>query len=172
MPHDTTGSSDIRLAELMAALSLATDLGMGQPLEFALCSCVLAVRLGELCGLGEGELREVYYQALLRYIGCNAETHMLAAIVGDEIALRSEYIAVDSGKPAQVLGMMARHIRQANAGVSPLQMAQSVVRGLLTLSSTIGDFFSGHCEVAQRLAERMGFEQEIIHGLGQLYARW
>jgi hypothetical protein len=34
----------IRLAELMAALSIATDLGMGQPLEFALCSCVPAVR--------------------------------------------------------------------------------------------------------------------------------
>src|SRR5215217_1388020 len=113
--HDTTGSSDIRLAELMAALSLATDLGMGQPLEFALCSCVLAVRLGDLCGLSESELREVYYQALLRYIGCNAETHMLAAIVGNEIALRSEYIAIDSGKPAQVLGIMTRYIRQANA---------------------------------------------------------
>ena len=27
--------SDIRLAELMAALSIATDYGMGQPLEFA-----------------------------------------------------------------------------------------------------------------------------------------
>ena len=115
MQHDTTGSSDIRLAELMAALSLATDLGMGQPLEFALCSCVLAVRLGERCGLGEGELREVYYQALLRYIGCNAETYMLAAIVGDEIALRSEYAAIDSGKPAQVLGIMTRYIHQANA---------------------------------------------------------
>jgi len=172
MQYDTTGTSDIRLAELMAALSLATDLGMGQPLEFALCSCVLAVRLGDLCGLGEGELREVYYQALLRYIGCNAETHMLAAIVGDEIALRTEYIAVDSGKPAQVLGMMARYIRQANAGVSPLQMAHTVVRGLLTAANTIGDFFSGHCEVAQRLAERMGFEEPVVRALGQLYARW
>ena len=28
--------SPLRLAELMAALSLATDLGMGQPVEFAM----------------------------------------------------------------------------------------------------------------------------------------
>lgn len=76
------GASPIRLAELIAALSLATDLGMGQPLEYALCSCVLAVRLGAALGLGEQELREVYYQALLRFIGCNAETAMLAAILG------------------------------------------------------------------------------------------
>lgn len=32
---------------VMAALSLATDLGMGQPLEFALTACVLAMRLGQ-----------------------------------------------------------------------------------------------------------------------------
>ena len=46
----------IRLAELMAALSIATDFGMGQPLEFALQACVVAVRLGEhlTCQRGKG----------------------------------------------------------------------------------------------------------------------
>ena len=58
----------IRLAELMEALSTATDLGMGQPMEFALCACVLAVRLGDKCGYSQDALREIYYQALLRYI--------------------------------------------------------------------------------------------------------
>jgi hypothetical protein len=40
----------IRAAELVAALSIATDLGTGQPLEHAVRSAVLAVRLGELAG--------------------------------------------------------------------------------------------------------------------------
>jgi HD-GYP domain-containing protein (c-di-GMP phosphodiesterase class II) len=172
MHHDTTGTTDIRLAELMSALSLATDLGMGQPLEWALCSCVLAVRLGDALGLSEGELREVYYQALLRYIGCNAETHMLAAVVGDEIALRTDFATVDNGDPTQVLGMVTRYIRQANAGASALQLAQAIIRGLITTGQQIPDFFAGHCEVAQRLAERMGFGERIVHALGQLYARW
>ena len=162
----------LRLAELMAALSLATDLGMGQPLEFALSSCVLSVRLGEALGLGDDELRDVYYQALLRYIGCNAETHMLAAIVGDELALRTEVAAIDNGRPTEVLGLMARFIRQANAGATTLQMAQAIARGLLTLSRFQEEFFSGHCEVAQRLAERLGFGESIVRARGQLYARW
>ncbi len=51
--------TDIRLVELMTALSLATDLGMGQPMEHALCVCVLSVRLGEALGLSEDELRDV-----------------------------------------------------------------------------------------------------------------
>ncbi len=81
MRSDISTGSGIRLAELIAALSLATDLGMGQPMEFALSSCVLAVRLAEQCGYSQEARREVYYQALLRYIGCNAETDWLASPV-------------------------------------------------------------------------------------------
>src|SRR5947199_6631650 len=91
--------SGVRLAELMAALSIATDLGMGQPLESALYSCVVAMRLGEALDLDDDTLRDVYYQALLRYIGCNADTHTLAAIFGDELALRHDFAAVDPGRP-------------------------------------------------------------------------
>src|SRR5438552_5950931 len=89
--------SGVRLAELMAALSIATDLGMGQPLETALCSCVVAMRLGEALHLDGDTLRDVYYQALLRYIGCNAETPTLAAIFGDELALRRDFATADPG---------------------------------------------------------------------------
>ena len=81
-------SSPFRLAELIAALSLATDLGMGQPMEYVLRSCALSVRVGETLGLSVSELREVYYLALLRYLGCNAGTHEQAALVGDEVAVK------------------------------------------------------------------------------------
>jgi hypothetical protein len=50
----------------MATLSMATDLGMGQPLETALSSCVVSMRLGEALGLEAGTLRIAYYYALLR----------------------------------------------------------------------------------------------------------
>ena len=45
-------SGPLRLAELLASVSLATDLGTGQPLGHALRTCVIATRLaGELgCG--------------------------------------------------------------------------------------------------------------------------
>ena len=48
-----------------------------------LCSCVLAVRLGELLGMSGAELREVYYQTLLRYIGCNAQPYEMAEAFGE-----------------------------------------------------------------------------------------
>ncbi len=155
----------------MGALSLATDLGMGQPLEFALNACILAVRLGDALGLSEAALREVYYQALLRYIGCNVETHLLAAIVGDELALRADFALIDNGRTAEIVNLFVRSIRQGQPGASSLALAQSVARGLLALPG-IKASFAGHCEVAQRLAERMGFDHNIIYALGQLYERW
>jgi HD-GYP domain-containing protein (c-di-GMP phosphodiesterase class II) len=180
-PGDSTNASGsprfvpgdgIRQAELIAALSIATDLGMGQQIEYALTTCVLATRLGEALGLGESEQREVYYQALLRFIGCNAETHALAALVGDELALRHDYAMVDPAKTSQVVGLLFRYIRQANQGASPFAYAHGVAQGLLGMQATAKASFAGHCEVGQRLGERLGFGDGIIRALGQLYERW
>src|SRR6202011_4724071 len=110
----------IRLAEVIAALSLATDLAMGQPMAFALRSCALSVRLGEALGFDDAQLSEIYYQSLLRYIGCNAETHIFAALFGDELALRRDIALIDAGKVPDVLRVLARHIRNANDGGGPI----------------------------------------------------
>lgn len=161
----------IRLAEIVAALSLATDLGMGQPLAFALRSCLLALRLGRAAGMAEATLRTIYFEALLRYIGCNVDTHLLAAVVGDEIDMRRNFAPIDHGSAAEVVGVMLHSIRQANAGASALQLARAMAHGLLALPG-IKAGFGGHCEVAQRLAARLGLDAEVQHALGQLYERW
>src|SRR5215470_4109838 len=83
------GTPRLRLAELMAALSLATDLGMGQPLEQALRTCLIAIELAGRLGLAADEIAEVFYLALLRFLGCTADAHELAELVGgDDIAAR------------------------------------------------------------------------------------
>lgn len=164
-------SSGIRLAELMASLSIATDLGMGQPLEFAMQSCIVAVRLAERLGMGEDDIRAVYYQSLLRYIGCNAETRLLAAVFGDELSLRKDIIHADTTS-TDFLNQSIRAIRAANAGDSPLQILQSIAGGMFTAIRFTDEFYRGHCEVAERLAERLGLEKNVIAAIKQVYARW
>jgi HD-GYP domain-containing protein (c-di-GMP phosphodiesterase class II) len=171
MQKNLSSNSNLRLAELVSALSLASDLGMGQPMEYALRSCVLAVRLGESLGFSESDLRGAYYQALLRYIGCNAETYMLAAIVGDELALRTDLAGLYNGHTYEILGLMMRSIQQANEGTSPLHLAQMVAQGFLAWPQK-KETSVGHCQVASRLAARLGFEEPIQHALIQSYERW
>ena len=59
----------VRLAELVAALSLGVDLGFGQPMEHVLRQCMIALRLAERVGLDEEERSVVYYTALLVNVG-------------------------------------------------------------------------------------------------------
>ena len=71
MPVGVAGAPDrarVRLAELVAALSLGIDLGFGQPIEHVL-------RLAERLGLDEQQRAIVYYTALLLNVGCHSDAH-------------------------------------------------------------------------------------------------
>src|SRR4029453_12358249 len=56
---------EVRRAELVAALSLGTDLGLGQPMEHVIRQTLIALRMSELLGLDEAERKVVYYSGLL-----------------------------------------------------------------------------------------------------------
>src|SRR3954447_24041618 len=85
-----TDRTHVRLAELVAALSLGIDLGFGQPMEHLLRPCLIALRLGERLGLDEDERAVVYYTALLVNVGCHTDAHEQAKWFGDDIALKSD----------------------------------------------------------------------------------
>src|SRR5215218_7695669 len=65
-------------AELLAALSLAIDLGLGQPMEHMLRSSLIATRLADRLGLGEQQRGVVFYANLVAWIGCQADSHEVA----------------------------------------------------------------------------------------------
>ena len=89
MAGNGTEGDRVRLAELVAALSLGIDLGFGQPMEHVLRQCLIALRLAERIGLDEEERAVVYYTALLVNVGCHTDAHEQAKWFGDDIALKS-----------------------------------------------------------------------------------
>src|SRR6187551_281784 len=89
MAADQETTKAVRLAELVAALSLGIDLGFGQPMEHVLRQCLIALRLAEAAGLDEEERAVVYYTALLVNVGCHTDAHEQAKWFGDDIALKS-----------------------------------------------------------------------------------
>src|SRR5437016_11234518 len=79
----------VRLAELVAALSLGIDLGFGQPMEHVLRQCLIALRLAERSGLDQESRADVYYTALLVNVGCHSDAHEQAKWFGDDLAMKS-----------------------------------------------------------------------------------
>src|SRR6186997_2487636 len=100
----------IRAAEVVGALSLATDLGTGQPLEHALRTAVLAVHLGELAGASARELADTYYVALLHASGCTSNGHEATMLYGDDIAHRAAFYLIDPTNPPEVLAFYRDHV--------------------------------------------------------------
>ena len=162
----------VRRADFLMALAYATDLATGHSRDFALRSCVLAVRFAKVAGLDQETRRSVFHQALLRYIGCNADTHLLADAWGDEITLRRELHHIDMGNRAEFVEVFVRAITRKFAGASPEELAKEVERGLAQGPQVNIPILSGHCEVAQRIAERIGLPEQIRENLGQIYERW
>src|SRR4029077_5418930 len=98
----------IRLAELVAALSLGVDLGFGQPMEHVLRQCIIALELADRVGLDEDGRAVVYYTALLVNVGCHADAHEQAKWFGDDIALKSVKYDHELGSTRSMAGGMRR----------------------------------------------------------------
>ena len=90
-----------RRADFLMALAYATDLATGHSRDFALRSCVLAMRFADIAGLHQDTRRSVFHQTLLRYIGCNSDTHLLAEARGDETTPRRELHHIGIGNRAE-----------------------------------------------------------------------
>jgi hypothetical protein len=80
-----------RLAELTVALSLASDLGTGQPMEHGLRTCWLSLAAADALGLDTATRSAAYYVALLRFIGCTSDASETAELAGgDDVAFNAD----------------------------------------------------------------------------------
>lgn len=160
--------SGVRLAELVGAFSLATDLGLGQPMEHALRSWVIASRLGDHLGVEHDGRGALYYVATLAWVGCVADTPEVAAWFGDDIAFRRDSFDVDlAGLP--MLGFMLRHV---GAGRSALNRARLGGNLIATGGKAIKRGLQAHCLTTAQMAERVGLGADVCGPLQQVFTRW
>ncbi len=154
---------------MVGAISLATDLGTGQPLEHALRSAVLAVRLGELAGASAQDLVDTYYVALLHASGCTSNGHEAAQLFGDDITHRAAFFLIDPTSPAEVL-----EFYRANIGVGrpPEVRAAIIEEAIANAGPRAREGFATMCEVAQRFAGWLDLGPNVQAALEFVFARW
>ena len=165
MGEDDTG---IKLAELVASFSLATDLGMGLPMEHVLRSWRIAARLGEEFGVADDDRAALYYVITLAWVGCVADTPEVVAVFGDDIAFRAESYEVDfAGLP--MLGFMLRHV---GAGSPALHRIRLGARLVATGGKAVERGLISHCLSTASMASRLGLGDDVSGPLQQVFARW
>ena len=96
------------MAGVVAALSVVSDLARGHPPGEAMRACLLATELARRAGLDERRQGEVYYGTLMRFAGCAATSHEIAAVFGgDDIVVRARGDLIDPAEPGEALEFLA-----------------------------------------------------------------
>ena len=158
-----------RVAELTIALSLASDLGTGQPVEHGLRTCWLSLAVADALGLDQATRSCVYYVALLRFVGCTSDASEMAALAGgDDVAFNARMAPMLAARSGEGMRFFVRHLAEE----LPLhrrvgRMARAVADPGIERRS-----LSGHCEVASRLGARLGLADDVCTALAHAYERW
>ncbi|HZB41448.1 MAG TPA: HD domain-containing phosphohydrolase [Ilumatobacter sp.] len=169
----STAASEVdrlRTAEVIAALSLATDLGIGVPLEHGLHSTLFAMRLAERMHVDEETAWQTYYACLLFYVGCTAGAETTDEIFGDERALTTYATPVRFGSRPEMMAGVMRAI--APPGDSAPMRAIRLVRGLPRAARAFKYETTAFCQVAQMLTDRLGLPASIKPLFAHFAERW
>jgi HD-GYP domain-containing protein (c-di-GMP phosphodiesterase class II) len=161
-------AEDIRLAELIASLSLATDLGLGQPQEHVLRQTVVATRLAAAADLPPDQQAAAFYVSLLAWVGCVADSHEMAHYFGDDLRVRADSYQVDkAGFP-----MLRFLMGQIAVGEPPLRRATMVGRFLGGGIREVAGTFHAHLQTTAEIVDRLGLPPDVRRALPQGFERW
>lgn len=170
MSRTSSTEDQVRTADVVAALSLATDLATGVPMEHGLQSTLFAMRLCELLGVDQPTATQVFYACMLFYVGCTANANTAAEVFGEDDALTTYATPVRFGSPPQMMAGMVRAV--SPPGEAPLVRALQIAHGLPKLSRAFKTVVATDCEVAQMLTSRLGLPASVSRLFIHANERW
>jgi putative nucleotidyltransferase with HDIG domain len=119
-----SGEIELRLSEVLSALSHALDITEGQPRGHAERSCLIGMRLTTALGLDDASRSSVFYALLLKDAGCSSNAAKVASLFGaDDAAVKSSRRLTDTSSNSQSL---LHVLRAAAPGASPLARARRI----------------------------------------------
>jgi HD-GYP domain-containing protein (c-di-GMP phosphodiesterase class II) len=159
---------DIRLAEVLTALSLTTDLAAGMTFEKGLRTCVVATMFArDVLASDQETCRAVYETALLRSVGCTSFAPELATVFGDEVAFQSALKHLDPGDDVPLTEQLLR------VGGWTRESAQQLTGTLTEVLPTLGvEAMRNGCEASQALGSGLGVLPQTLAALSDVYERW
>jgi hypothetical protein len=159
---------EARLAEVVAVLSTATDLGTGQPIERGIRTCLAGIKLAQLLGLDAQVASDIYYTIALSALGCTADSRAAADMLGDEVDIGPAFAPIVHAPVLEALPVVARTVA---AGRPLAQRPWAVARFLASNQRHRPALVAAHCEVAQQLARRLQLGPAVVESLGCIFER-
>lgn len=163
-----SGTGQVRTADVIASLCLATDLGMGFPFEHGLAATLTTMRLCDVMGVDRATARTTYYVSLLMYSGCTVDADQRVRIFGDSLTPHHTHRQFGS----QWEGLVGIANALPTPGAATPRRALQVAGRLPRAIAFAPRHFAAFCEVAGMLSDRLGLPPSITDLFPYLAERW
>jgi HD-GYP domain-containing protein (c-di-GMP phosphodiesterase class II) len=164
------GESQLRLSEVIGALSHALDLTEGQPPGHCMRACWIGFHVGQALGLSKEELWDLYYSLLLKDAGCSSNAERLCELYGhDDLETKRDFIVVDTDSRKQLASFVFAHA----APGSGFNRRLSRIAGLLRHGERLADdLIQTRCERGADIALQLGFSDTVSDAVRNLDEHW
>ncbi len=161
--------SEIRLAELIGALSHALDMTEGQPRGHSVRCCWIGFSLGQSIGYTQEELSDLFYALLLKDLGCSSNAARICQLyLADDLAFKQDFKLID-GSLSQALRFVLGH-----TGLSA-NMADRF-RAIITILRNGGEIsrelIEARCHRGADIARAMRFSPAVCDAIRNLDEHW
>jgi putative nucleotidyltransferase with HDIG domain len=163
--------TQLRMADLISALSFALDLTEGQPMGHAVKTCALSMRLAEVLKLPTEQKSDLYYAALMKDAGCSSNSARMYEILGgDERKAKQEVKATDWTRVTfESLEYLMRNVMP---GRSRLERVFAFANVATNREAQTKELISIRCDRGAQIARKVGFSDETISGIYHLDEHW
>ena len=169
-PGDRAVGGGLRLAELLGALSLATDLAHQVPPETALKDALLSVAFARHLGFAGQELSDVYFLALVSHLGCTSYAEEQGGVsAGDDGSMRRAFAEADYSDRLQLVRLAFAELASRSG---PLDRVRALAAFMGAGQGFLLTGYTAICEAAARLGERLGVGPKVSQALNEVAARW
>jgi len=165
-----TETMELRLSEVVGALSHALDVTHGQPDGHAARSCLLGMRIAEELGLGADDRSALFYALLLKDAGCSTNASKIAALYGaDDHAVQRERTQIDHTSAMANLGHAMRNAAAGGGALARVKQLRKVVvegpRGSQAM-------YELRCERGADIARMIGLDESAAGAIRHLDEHW
>jgi HD-GYP domain-containing protein (c-di-GMP phosphodiesterase class II) len=161
---------DIRLSEIISALSHALDVTEGQPMGHAERSCLIGLRLADAAGFDPALKSSLFYALLLKDAGCSATSATTTEVMGtDDIRAKRELRLLDSVKPSSSLRYLSRNL----APGAPLRDRVRHLRALVSFGADgARELAVMRCERGADIARSIDLDEDVARAIRELDEHW
>lgn len=163
----TQAGSSLRIAEILASLSLAEDLANGNPPETGLRAALIAARLLEACGESTDIVQETALVTLLRFLGCTSYSVEEAEFSDDDRKFKRVFGPSDPGDRFDLL----RRGSTLGADTRPSTRLRYAARTAMHLSGMYTEMVHSLCDTAEVLGAGLGLGPSTRLSLQQMFER-